>query len=130
MITPQQFVESFLTDKAAAYSHARTQLAPVYAKYFGEPLSQNAERFMPRDTVREVVEDVKLSNGNASAVTRERVKNVDMRTRYRLTASGGDWKIIGIDRACFVCRGTGKSDGSPCQKCNGEGWYDPTADAP
>ena len=128
MTTPQQFLESFLREKAAAYSDARTRLSPVYAKYFGEPLAQHAERFMPKDTVRAIVEDVRHSNGSASAVTRERFASADIRTRYRLTAVGESWKIIGIDRECFLCRGTGQSGGSRCQKCDGEGWYGPDRD--
>jgi len=90
MSTPQQFVESFLREKAAAYSDTRTRLAPVYAKYFGEPLSRHAEHFMPRNTVRAVVEDVRQSTGIASAVAREHFRNADLRTRYRLAAAG-EW---------------------------------------
>src|SRR5262245_16925267 len=129
MTTPQQFIESFLRDKAAAYSDTRMRLAPVYAKYFGEPLSAHTEHFMPRDTVRAVVEDVRQSDGTASAVTRERVRRAEMRTRYRLAAVGENWKIVGIDRECFFCRGSGRSGGSQCQKCDGEGWYEPDRDA-
>ncbi len=129
MTTPQQFVESFLREKAAAYTEARARLAPVYTKYFGEPLLQRAERFMPRDTVRAVVEDVMQSDSIASAVTREQFGSADLRTRYRLAAAGESWKIIGIDRECFLCRGTGQSGGLRCQKCDGEGWYDSTTNA-
>ena len=129
MTTPQQFVESFLREKAAAYSDTRTRLAPVYAKYFGEPLSRHAEHFMPRDTVRAVVEDVRQSDGVASAVAREHFRSADLRTRYRLRAAGESWKVIGIDRECFLCGGTGQSGCSRCQKCDGEGWYDSTTNA-
>ena len=126
MTTPQQFVESFLREKAAAYSDTRTRLAPVYAKYFGEPLSRHAEHFMPRATVRAVVEDVRQSDGVASAVAREHFRSADLRVRYRLKVVGESWKITGIDHECFLCRGTGQSGGSRCQKCDGEGWYDST----
>lgn len=126
MTTPQQFVESFLQERAAAYAETRAQLAPVYSKYFGEPLLRHAQHFMPRDTVRAVVEDVRQSDGAASAVTREHFRNVDMRTRYRLAVFGETWKIIGIDRECFWCRGTGQSGDSRCQKCDGAGWCDTT----
>ena len=129
MTTPQQFIESFLREKAAAYADMRTRLAPVYAKYFGEPLSQHAERFMPRDTVRAVVEDVRRSDGVASAVAREHLRSADLRTRYRLAAAGESWKIIGIDRECFLCRGTGESGGSRWQKCDGKGLYVCTTNA-
>ena len=129
MSTPQQFLESFLREKAAAYTDARARLTPVYAKYFGEPLLRHAQQFMPADTVRAVVEDVRQSDGTASAVTRERVRSADLRTRYRLAAAGESWRIIGIDRECFFCRGTGQSDDSRCQKCGGEGWYEPERDA-
>jgi len=129
MTTPQQFLESFLQERTAAFAEARVHLAPVYAKYFEEPLSQHADFFMPRDTVWAVVEDVRQSDGVASAVTREHVRSADIRTRYRLAASGESWKIVGIDRECFLCRGTGQADGSRCQKCDGEGYYEPNRDA-
>ena len=88
MTTPQQFLEAFLREKTVAWAQARPHLITVYAKYFGEPLSQHAERFMPRDAVRAVVEDVRQSDGVASAVTREHFKSADIRTRYRLAALG------------------------------------------
>ena len=34
-------------------------MSAVHSKYFGEPLSQHAEYFMPHDKVRTVIEDVK-----------------------------------------------------------------------
>jgi len=129
MTTPQQFLEAFLQEKTAAWAQARPHLTTVYAKYFGEPLSEHAERFMPRGTVGAVVEDVRQSDGVASAVAREHFKSADIRTRYRLAASGESWKIVGIDRECFLCRGTGQSGDSRCQKCGGQGWYEPDRDA-
>ena len=129
MTTPQQFLVSFLQEKTAAWAEARPRLTDVYAKYFGESLSQRAERFMPREAVRAVIEDVKQSEGVASAVAREHFKSADLRTRYRLAASGDSWKIVGIDRECFSCRGTGQSGDSRCKKCGGEGWYEPDKDA-
>jgi hypothetical protein len=129
MTTPQQFIESFLRERAAAYAEARARLAPVYTKYFGDPLLQHAEHFMPRDTVRAVVEDVEQSDSVVSAVAREHFRGADIRTRYRLAAVGESWKIIGIDRECFWCHGTGQAGGSPCQKCDGKGWYEPNRDA-
>jgi hypothetical protein len=124
MTTPQQFLESYLEEKTAAWAVARPHLSAVHATYFGEPLSRHAEQFMPRATVRAVVEDVRQSDGGASAVTREHFPTADIRTRYRLAVSGDSWKIIGIDRECFLCRGTGQSGDSRCLKCDGEGWYE------
>ena len=129
MTTPQQFIEAFLREKTAAWAVARPQLRDVLTKYFGEPLSRHAEHFMPVDTVRAVVEDVTQSNGVATAVTREHVRRADIRTRYRLAAVGETWKIVGIDHECFLCRGTGQSEGGRCQKCDGEGWYELDRDA-
>ena len=126
MITPQQFLECFLYDKTDAWTKARPHLSAVYGRYFGEPLSKHAEHFMPRATAQAEIEDVRQSDGTASAVIREHFATSDIRKRYRLTASGASWRIIGIDRECFTCRGTGESGGSRCQKCHGEGWYDCT----
>jgi hypothetical protein len=124
MNTPKEFLESFLQEKTAAWAVARPLLGAVHSKYFGEPLSRHAERYMPREAVRAEVEEVRQSNGTASAVTREHFSTADIRTRYRLAAVGGSWKIIGIDRECFFCRGTGQTCGSRCEKCDGEGWHD------
>ena len=68
MTTPQQFLEGFLQEKTAAWAEARPHLTTVYAKYFAEPLSQRAERFMPREAVQAVIEDVKQSDSVASAL--------------------------------------------------------------
>lgn len=125
MTTPQQFLESFLQEKSAAWAVARPHLSAVHAKFFGEPLSRQSEHYMPLAKVRAVVEDVRRSDSMTAVITRELVRRVDIRTRYRLAASGKSWKIIGIDRECFFCRGTGRSGDSPCQKCGGEGWYEP-----
>jgi hypothetical protein len=123
MITPREFIEAFLQEKTAAWAEARPQLSAVYSKYFGEPLSQHAEYFIPPDKVRTVIEDVKQSDAVASAVAREHLRTGDIRKRYRLAASGASWKIIGLDQECF-CRRRGESGGPRCRKCNGEGWLD------
>jgi len=124
MTTPREFLESFLQEKAAAWAEARPHLSAVHNRFFGEPLSQHAEHFMPPDRVRTVIEDVKQSDAIASAIARDHLRTGDIRRRYRLVVSGGSWKIIGLDQECFVCRGTGESGGSRCRRCNGEGWYD------
>ena len=124
MITPRQFIESFLQEKAAAWAEARGPLSGVHNKYFGEPLSKHAEYFMPPDKVRTVIEDVKQSDTIASAVARDHLQTGDIRKRYRLVAFGRSWRIIGIDRECFGCRGTGNFGGGRCRTCNGEGWCD------
>ena len=123
MTTPESFLELFLREKTAAWAQARPHLTTVYTKYFGEPLLKHADQFMPRDFCA-TIEDVRRSDDMATAVTREHFKSANLRTRYRLAAAGESWKIVGIDPECFVCRGTGKSDGSRCEKCNGEGYYE------
>ena len=67
--------------------------------------------------------------GVATAIVRVRARSADLRTRYRLAAADESWKIVGIDHECFLCRGTGQSGDSRCQKCGGEGWYEPDRDA-
>jgi hypothetical protein len=88
MTSPQQFLESFLQEKTAAWAEARPYLIAVYSKYFGAPLSQHAEYFMPPDSLRTVIENVKQSDTVASAVAREHLGAGDIRKRYRLAASG------------------------------------------
>ena|SRR5947209_4272778 len=129
MTTPQQFVESFLQEKAAAHAGANVRLVPVYAKYFGEPLSKHAREFLLRDKVETAFEDVKQSGGLATAITREHFRSGDIRTRYHLAAVGESWKISRIDRECFLCHGTGKLGEMVCRKCGGARWYDPRNDA-
>src|ERR1044072_6887579 len=102
MTTPREFLELFLQEKTAAWAAARPHLNAVHSKYFGEPLSQHAEYFMPPDRVRTVIEDVKQSDAVASAVARDHMRTGDVRKRYRLAASDASWKIIGIDQEFFV----------------------------
>jgi hypothetical protein len=129
MNTPQQFLETFLQAKASVYADANVHLSPVYAKFFGEPLSQRARDFMLPDRVEDVIEDVKQSAGSVRAITRRHFKTADISKRYHLAPDGKTWKIVRIDRECFWCHGTGQSGSSRCQKCDGEGWHDTTNNA-
>ena len=126
MATPKEFLEGFFRERTAAYAKSRTELAPVYARYFGDPLLKQASRYMPAETVREIIEDVKQSDRVAAAFVRLGEKDACVRMRYRLAADAESWKIIGIGRMCFLCHGTGEFNGSPCQKCNREGWSERT----
>ena len=129
MTKPQQFLESFLREKASVYADANVRLSPVYAKYFGEPLSQRTRDFLLPDKVEDVIEEVKQSADSAIAITRRHLRTADIRTRYQLASVGETWKIVRIDRECFLCRGTGQSGSSRCPKCDGEGWRNPIHNA-
>ena len=118
-----------MQEKASVYAEANVHLSPVYTRCFGEPLSQRARDFMLPDRMEEVIEDVKQSADSASVITRRHFKTADIRTRYHLASVGETWKIVRIDRECFWCRGTGGSESSRCQKCDGEGWYDTAKNA-
>jgi len=127
MSTPQQFLESFFREKLAIYADANVRLVPVFARYFGEPLSEHARDFLLLDRMREVIDDVGESAGSALVITSiqsERLAGAAIRARYHLAAVSGDWKITRIDRECLHCRITGQSAQMPCQHCGGEGWYD------
>lgn len=124
MTTPQQFLESFLKERAAAYSIANARLVPLYAGYFGEPLSQHTKDLLLRENL-ELVEDVKHSGDSAVIVTREHFELRDLQKRYHLAAVRQEWKIVRIDWECFLCRGSGRArSGTACRICRGEGWYD------
>ena len=124
MTTPQEFLESFLNEKAAVFGLANARLEPVYARYFGEPLSRHSDSFLLRD--RQAVDEVQQqSPTSALVVTRAHFKTADMRARYHLSAVGESWKIVRVDRECFICHGTGRTGTTACKKCAGEGWYDP-----
>jgi hypothetical protein len=123
MTTPQQFLEAFLQEKSSVYAEANVRLEPVYAKYFDEQLSQHADSFLLRD--RQVVDEVKQFMASATVITRAHFRTADIRTRYHLSAVGESWKIVRIDRECFICCGTGLSGTTACKRCAGEGWFDP-----
>jgi len=122
MNTPQQFIEAFLGEKATIYNDANARLEPVYREYFGEPLRHRSDNFLLGD--RQVVDEVKQSSASATVITRAHFKTAEIRARYHLSAIGDSWKIVRIDRECFICRGTGRSGSTVCKKCAGEGWYD------
>jgi hypothetical protein len=122
MVTPQQFVEAFVQEKTTVYGEANARLEPLYRSYFGEPLVQRTKRFLLHD--RQVVDEVKQSEAGALVITRSHFPTADWRARYHLSAVGESWKIVRIDRECFICRGTGRSDTTACWSCGGEGWCD------
>ncbi len=122
MTTPQQFLEGFFRAKAEVYAEANARLEPVLVGHFGPPLSERVRGFLLSD--RQVVEEVSQSASSAIVVTRAHFSAADLRWRYHLTAAGDSWKIIRIDRACFLCRGTGKLGEEVCRECVGEGWCD------
>jgi hypothetical protein len=129
MSTPQQFLESFWQEKVEAYADANVRLEAVHTKYFGEPLLKHARDFLMRDKVRTVFE-VQQKAGSAVVITREPlVRDAAMRNRYHLSAVGESWKITRIDRECLHCGGTGRAGRMTCERCDGEGWYDPRKDA-
>jgi hypothetical protein len=123
--TPQTFLASFLREKAALFAEVNVHLAPLHMKYFGQPLVHHSEDFLLHDKAQEVFEDVIASDSSATIITLDRFRTAEIRMRYRLAAAGDTWKIVGIDRECFYCRRTGKSEGVPCFMCAGEGWIDP-----
>jgi hypothetical protein len=133
MTTAQQFIESFFREKVTIYNDANVRLLPVYAKYFGEPLSKRSGDFLLLNRMREVIDDVKESASSAVIITSiqsERLASATtIRTRYHLAAIGADWKITRIDRECLYCLIIGRSGQMPCQDCDGAGWIDERKEA-
>ena len=125
MSTPRQFIEAFLQEKAAAYAEANVRVSSIHTNYFGNQLLQRAGALLLRDPSKAVIEDVKQSKVSAMVITRAPApRDTILRERYHLSADGESWKIIRMDRECFLCGGTGRSEEVVCRKCDGEGWYD------
>src|SRR4051812_20621243 len=125
MIAPQQFVEAFLHEKAAAYAEANRRMASIHTMYFSNPLLRRAGGLLLRDPLKAVIEDVKKSKDSAIVSTREPApRGTVLRERYHLSTDGESWRIARMDRECFLCSGTGRMDNLVCRKCNGEGWYE------
>ena len=126
MTTPQQFIDSFLRGRAAARAATRAPLEEIYTEYCGGRLLEHAAHFMPDGRVDEVCEDVKESNGCARVITRwDLGRGVVKGTRYHLSAAGESWRIIRMDWDCTWCHNTGRLLDAACDKCDGEGWFDP-----
>jgi len=123
MTTPKQFLEAFFQKKASIYSDANTRLERAYAEYFGEPLLGQADSFLLRDN--QVVDEVMQATESATVITRAHFKTADLLTRYLLSAVGESWRIVKIERQCFICHGTGRFGATPCKRCGGEGWLNP-----
>jgi hypothetical protein len=130
MMTPKQFLEAFWQEKIAANAERNTRLEVVHRKYFGQPLLGHAADFLVRSTGRGAeFEEVRESGGSAIVIVQEPlVADSFSPKRYHLSSDGEDWKITQIDSECLDCRGTGLSGQMACQKCDGEGWYDPRKD--
>jgi len=125
MTPPQAFLAAFLREKADVYAEADERLAPLYTKYFGQPLLDHSEDFLLRDSSQAVFENAVEAESSATITTVEHLKTADLRMRYHLGKVCDTWKILAIDRECFYCQRTGQSSGAKCPVCAGEGWYDP-----
>jgi hypothetical protein len=122
-MTPQQIVESFLQESAAIAAASNARLMPLHAKYFGMPLLEYAHNFLKGDKVNAVVEDVSQSLDSAIVITGEPwVQNEIQRKRYHLSLTRVDWKIIGIESECLLCKGDGRKGRTACNLCGGSGW--------
>jgi len=122
MTTPQEFLEAFFRQKATIYAEANTHLEPVYREYFDGPLLERAEDFLLRD--RQVVAEVAQSDSSTTVITVAHFKSAEIRQRYHLSVFGQSWKIMRIERECFLCRGIGLLGSKVCHNCKGEGWCD------
>lgn len=125
MSTPRQFLEVFLQEIAAAYAETNQRLSLIHERYFGNSLLHHADTFLMRDPSKAIIEDVKQADASAVVITREPApRDTILRQRYHLAADGESWRIVRMDRQCFLCGGTGQSEARVCPKCHGEGWYD------
>lgn len=119
MTTAKHFIEQYLQERSSVFSEANLRLRPIYESYFGEPLLQHLQSYLLSDP--QVVDQVNESETTAGVITRAEFSKT-VKRRYRLSAAGDTWKIIGIDWECFLCHGTGKKEDSSCRYCKGEGW--------
>lgn len=124
-MTPQQVIESFWREKAEAAAKSNVLLAPLHAKYFGEPLLGHARDYLKKAKVDESVEETTQHAGSAVVIAREPLAAGHVqRKRYHLSADGESWRITSIESECIHCAGTGRSGRMSCHMCGGSGWYD------
>jgi DnaJ-class molecular chaperone len=129
MQTAEEFMQSYLRDKAEMQQFQHEKIKEFHRKYFGESyikyLSdwQDAKKHNP-----EIFVSIELSRLSAKAITSEPLGNTQQRYCYDLVVSGQGWKIERKTWECFACRGIGRGDRNICNVCNGKGWTDPRKD--
>jgi hypothetical protein len=74
----------------------------------------------------EHVERVELAGDTAAIITNEIPYEgfASKRFRYHLERAAESWRITSTEWECFVCKGAGLTQSSPCTNCGGAGWKD------
>jgi len=131
MQSAQEFIESFLREKAVVFRLTRQACHQFDKKFFSESIVTCRSNWNEdRNRNLESVSLIDTSNDTVSFITTELIFRRTHRKRYHLRISENKWEIHKQEDECFLCKGTGLSAEKPCRHCHGIGWKDYSQEIP
>jgi hypothetical protein len=131
MQSAQEFIESFLREKAEALRSSRNTHRQLREKFFSKEIVQFYSKWEEeRDKNPESVSIIEITDNTASFITSELIREKLWRNRHHLRFSENKWEIHKMEAECFVCKGTGNHADKPCRVCGGIGWKDYAREKP
>jgi hypothetical protein len=130
METAQQFIESYLREKAALHVEQGRLMEPFNRKYFTEDyMKPLLDLFASRQKNPEKFTSMEISDEATQIITTDCFGKMQHRSRYHLRVSGGRWKIFKKEAECPICQNKSLNDKKECRFCGGVGWKDYQYDA-
>jgi hypothetical protein len=123
MQTVEEFLAEYFEVRTELIREAHRRWEPYARRFFVSRYDPWGYGQSEAENAREEVLGVTFSPDAAEVVTSGPLPR-PVRTRYKIRAEDGSWRIAGIELECGRCRGTGKSkDGKgDCRRCDGRGW--------
>ena len=123
METAQEFIQRYLSEKASLSSLLYKTGAPFYQKYFtSDYLKYSADFRAKREANPEAFVSIEVGEQTARVITSEQFDSRQIRSRYNLCVSDGQWKMSNKEAECFACHGSGHRADKQCHVCEGKGW--------
>jgi hypothetical protein len=118
MQSPQEFIESFLREKADMDQVNSQRSIVLNQKFFAEEYVRSLKEWYAK-LEPEILANVEVSDTSAKVITVQTCDERQLRSRYLLRLSGSDWQIYGKEWECIICHVTGQKGTSNCHFCGG-----------
>jgi hypothetical protein len=123
MQSAQEFIESFLREKAEALRSFRQINLDLRKKYFAKDILEYHTKWEEeRNKNPASASIIEITDNTGSFITTEVIRKKLWRHRYHLRLSDSKWEIYKEETECFLCKGTGQHADKPCHHCDGVGW--------
>jgi hypothetical protein len=122
MQTVEDFLAEYFQVRSELILESHRRWKPHAERFFVSGYDPWGYRETETEDASEKILSVTFKEDEAEILTTGPIPS-PVRTRYKIRAAEGSWRIGSIELECVRCRGSGKSKESrDCGRCNGKGW--------